>query len=518
MFRHLSFVGIVGVGLLLSLSFVRSASAKVKTVRVALLVGHNSGGPRLPTLRYAQKDVARMAKVLRELGGYSKQHIHILQAPTVQRVRQKMKEIRAGLKRQRASGIFFFYYSGHSVANAFLLGREQLSHHDVLRFVRTLPVSLRFVIIDSCYSGSLLRFKGNQVEAKGMRRKKDMHWIPRHFAMTHKGEVVLTSSGRLSRSYESSSLQSSLFTASLLAGLRGAADTSNDLIVTLGELRTYVYKQTVAYSSKYKVPLQRPHYLVKLKGHGPLQLTFLRRAEGHVLFTGNVQGDVILSRAGSLLEYKKRRGRPLRIGVKAGNYRIYMQDKGWYATRALHVKRSEVKLVSRVTWQQLPINKQIKGGAYTHTFRVALLASYVPISQLAVHGAGLTLSLDLRRWFRLGVQYQFAALNLEERPYLTHELGIPLAFGYGFGFSIFAAWLGVFVEPRLSIRTSVNVSGTFLNLGSLFGAIASFDIHFTPSTVLRLSVSGGAQVLFFDSVSLFSPAMNVSLGFAWRAE
>ncbi len=507
------------------LPFTGSADATSnREPRLALIVGHNQGNAGLKDLRYAQQDARRIRQVLMELGGYKRSEIILLEAPTAKKLKQIMRKLKRKLQSANKKGRFFFYFSGHSRPHQFQLGRDAVRFATVMRFVRSLPVRLRVVVVDSCYSGGIIRAKGEQTPRdKGAARDDSQKWSAGRFQESVarvKGTIILTSSSSRGRSYESDSIQSSLFTSSFIAGLRGAADFNQDQRVSLNEILDYVYPQTLAISLKSKLrELQTPVKKVDVEGPGLLFLTYLKKADAQMVFEQDIRGHLFLYRGDTLVhEFSKGQGKRIRVGVKAGRYVVHVRRKGRMGVIRTKLRSRQTKRIAsaKLTWQQPSIREQVQKGSDNYPFTLSLQGHYAPISQLAVHGAALSLQFDVRRWMRVGLRYQFSFANAQDLPYRLHDLGFPLAFGYGLGFASFMSWWGLLVEPRLSVRTNTNSPDTFLNIGTIVGATTSFDYMVSPDFAMRISISGGVHLVFFDRDTRVSPAFDVGFGFSWR--
>ena len=75
---------------------------------------------------------------------------------------------------------------------------------------------------------------------------------------------------------ESDKIGASFFTHYLISGLRGAADTAGNGLVTLNEAYSYAFQETLASTEKTQYGPQHPAYDINLSGSGDLVLTDLR--------------------------------------------------------------------------------------------------------------------------------------------------------------------------------------------------------------------------------------------------
>jgi len=91
------------------------------------------------------------------------------------------------------------------------------------------------------------------------------------------GEAILTSSAADEIALESREIGGSFFTHHLVSGLRGAADSSGDGIVTLAEAYQYAFSHTVSATAATVAGTQHPAYDYQLAGQGDLVLSELWR-------------------------------------------------------------------------------------------------------------------------------------------------------------------------------------------------------------------------------------------------
>jgi hypothetical protein len=88
---------------------------------------------------------------------------------------------------------------------------------------------------------------------------------------------MLTSSAADEIALESTEIRGSFFTHHLVSGLRGAADSSGDGLVTLAEAYQYAFSHTVSATAGTVGGIQHPVYDYRLAGQGELVLTELSR-------------------------------------------------------------------------------------------------------------------------------------------------------------------------------------------------------------------------------------------------
>jgi hypothetical protein len=475
--------------------------------RVALVIGHNKGSGDLKPLHYAQQDAQKMAALLREVGGYKKQHIHLLLSPTRKQLHAAMQAIKQQTTLMRGSGTFFFYYSGHAKRKTFQLGPETLAFKKIWAFSKSLPVKIRLMVIDSCFAGRFLK-------AKGPRRLSSIAWVPPTEQRNH-GVAVLASSGANGRSYESSLIKGSLFTSSVLAGLRGAADKNNDQRVSLAELWQYVYHRTLTRSSDIHSTIQRPAHRIQLQGQGPLILSVLSRTNGQLLFPASLQGHVFVYQSGQLLQdVYKPANRSMRLGLQKGRYKLHIRHQQQLGIYTVDLTRQHTIRVSQIAWKPIATLEQSKG--YTRsTTRLGVLLHYQPRNYLTAHGTGLSLSLDSGAWLRLNIGYSYGLATPLQLPYQTHTFHLQVGVGYGFIFRDLRIWLGAMLAPQMAIRTYETKE--HWNMGFLAGGLGHFDFFVSPTLQLRIAVSGGVNaILFAGNEWLASSGFDVAFGILWN--
>jgi len=427
-----------------------------------------------------------------------------------------LANISSKLKKDGGKGHFLFYYSGHAGTSHFLLGKERVDFGKIAKLVRRLPAKVRLMIVDSCYSGKLIRAKSG-AQAKGASRRSFVRWLPHQFRIRTKGFALLTSSGARERSYESERIRSSFFTSSLLAGLRGAADRNKDQRVSLSEIRQYVYQRTIAHAASHDVGIQRPAHQINLRGQGPLFLTYLKHAQARMKLHSKLKGHFFIYRKGELLhEFQKPEGRPILVALRAGSYQVQVRRSGWIGVLDTTFPKSQLKRLAsnHFRWQQISVKEQIKGGSETFSTGIGLLAHYLPIGNMSSHGFGGSLTLDARRWLNISFRYQLALTNVQDLPHSTHEAALRLGFGYGLGLQDFWIWGGAFLEPRMTWR--VLTSDVFQNAGIAVGGSIHFDYYLNPNWAMRLLASGGVHWVLFDQDTIGAPFLDVAIGLLLR--
>ncbi len=301
---------------------VRAAEA-VALERLALVAGASSGGPGRTTLRYATSDAREVARVLAQLGGVDGGDLVVVEEPNAAALRaaiaglgRRAAEIRSAGRRPE----LFVYYSGHSDEEGLLLGTSRLSYVQLRRDLDEVPAEVRVAILDSCASGAFTRRKGGQMRPAFQVDE----------ANRVRGHAFLTSSAADEASQESDRLRASFFTHALLTGLRGAADTTGDGVVTLNEAYQFAFRETLARTEATQSGPQHPTYDISLVGSGDVVITDLRRAGAVLVLPEPLVGQVFVrSSAGQLVaELRKLPGVRIDLAVDPGDYQIRVAREG----------------------------------------------------------------------------------------------------------------------------------------------------------------------------------------------
>ena len=314
---------------LLSLSQVFASTTDENTSgvdRYAVYIGSNKGGKGREQLLYAGSDAQNFQKAMCEIGGVSESNSFVLIDPskekideTLNRISNKIRTSQTHAKRSE----FIFYYSGHSDENALLLGDVPYDYSSLKAAITEVPSDIHVVILDSCYSGNFIRTKGGQ--------KRKPFLIDDSSVVT--GHAYLSSSSTNEYSQESDEIESSYFTNAMITGLRGAADASGDNKVTLNELYSYAFNDTLSKTESSKAGPQHPNYNITLVGSGDLVLSDISNGEAMLSLSKEAKGKFIIRNAeGKLIsEINKVAGQPIFMALPAAQYSAVIIDE--YSTK-----------------------------------------------------------------------------------------------------------------------------------------------------------------------------------------
>jgi len=298
------------------------------TRRFGIFIGSNNGGRDRITLRYAVSDAQAISNVFSQMGGIASEDTILLVEPNIREINRRIdamhEQVLKTAKTNRRTEIVF-YYSGHSDDEGLLLNREKYYYRDLRQKINSIPSDMRIVILDSCASGAFTRIKGGE---------KTLPFLL-DSSSTAEGYAFLTSSSANESSQESDRIASSYFTHSLVAGLRGAADTVGNGQVTLNELYRYAYAETMARTENSFYGTQHPSYDIQINGSGDLVLTDVKQTSAGIVIDEKVTGRLtIRDNQERLIVEINKTARVLELGLEPGIYNITLQQQSGDLFRA----------------------------------------------------------------------------------------------------------------------------------------------------------------------------------------
>lgn len=311
--------------LIVTLGILATATiAHASTRRIAVVVGANTGNDDRAPLRFAERDADKFARVLGELGGVAPEDLFVLQGKAMAVLSETFARVKQQITVYRRAPdtriVVIFYFSGHSDGEALEFGRDRLTFSELRQSLATLGSDIRIVLVDSCKSGALLQAKGGRPGPEFQIRMTD--------ELASTGEALLTSSAADEVSLESREISGSFFTHHLLSGLRGAADTSGDGKVTLGEAYRYAYEHTVKTTGETTVGTQHPGYNYRLSGQGELVLSELGRRSATLELPGGFARILVTELPRDQVIAEVTSETHVRIAVRPGRYAIHASRDG----------------------------------------------------------------------------------------------------------------------------------------------------------------------------------------------
>lgn len=285
--------------------------------RYAVFVGSNTGGKNTQKLLYAASDASAFQKTMTSIGGVPESNGILLLDPSKSDLDDALSLVSLMIEKNKAKSKrseFIFYYSGHSDETSLQLGKTNYDYSSLKAAISAVPSDVHVVILDSCYSGNFIRTKGGQ-------KKKPFLFDD---SSVVKGHAYLSSSSSQEFSQESDEIGSSFFTNAMLTGLRGAADSSGDKKVTLNELYSYAFNETLSKTEKTSAGPQHPNFNITLVGSGDLVLSDISSSDCIVMLPSKMSGRVIIRNwSGKLVsEVNKAEGNPVFLALDSGEYKV----------------------------------------------------------------------------------------------------------------------------------------------------------------------------------------------------
>jgi hypothetical protein len=266
---------------LLLLLLLAALPSGARVENLALIIGVDEGLASDRALKYASRDAQRMARVIRELGGFDKDRVYLLLNPGLPRVLSSLEEIRGRVKELKRAGAqtsVLLYYSGHGSAEGLHVKGRRFAREEVNALVESLESDLKIVILDACESGDFLRRKGARILEGREIVKQDR--------LRSHGTIILSSSSRGELAQESEDYKGAVFSHHLINGLRGLADYNADARVTLLEAFDYARASTRLEEIRGKAESQNPTFDFDVVGEGDPVLARLERVRSRILFLG----------------------------------------------------------------------------------------------------------------------------------------------------------------------------------------------------------------------------------------
>lgn len=181
---------------------------------------------------------------------YNQVYALINEQATKENIKAKLTALQ---QRVREDDLFYFYFSGHGRDGAFLpydyngnYPESSLLHHrEIVEAINQINARQKVIIADACHAGSLTGFRDND---KSVERYYD------ELNRSAGGIAVITSCQQDEVSVERYGLQQGVFSYYFHEGLRGAADTNADNIITIQEAYDYAEPLILKYTDNQQRP------------------------------------------------------------------------------------------------------------------------------------------------------------------------------------------------------------------------------------------------------------------------
>jgi uncharacterized caspase-like protein len=505
----------------LALTVALAASiAAAETVRFAVVVGNNAGRGDLPPLRYAESDAGKMARVLTDLGDVAPEHLMLLQGRAVKDVEAAIKAMASKAQTARATPenrtVLFFYFSGHSDGEAIELGAEALSYSRLKSLLGGAGTDVRVVVVDACRSGAGFRQKGA--------RPADPFAIKLTDTLSATGDAFITSSAEDEAALESNEVMGSIFTHHLVSGLRGAADSSGDRLVTLNEAYRYAYDQTVSRTAMMPVGAQHPNYDYRLSGQGELVLSSLQKATAQLAFPPGSERVVVLDTLRDQVIVEVPTSATREVALAPGQYGLRLfkggQSYGGRVTLAEGARKqlswdelAPITAASIVARKGPGVSATVERAADWRDDRVlGLSLGVVPaVSQLGVQALG-RLAFEPRLGWGLSVAVHAAFTSANS----VSETSVEGRVGYRFAWRLGPLWLGVGAEVGPALLWQATARGTALSPAGLIAPRASLRLLVGEALALVLDGELGLALLAVEGAGALRLRPAATVGAALR--
>ena len=301
--------------------------------RRAVLVGSNTAVEGRSPLRYAHRDAQALADVLITSGGFAAKDVVVLLDATPSEVLAALDQARASLAAQKEEGLLVFYYSGHADQHALFPAGKELPMEQLRSRLSDEAAGVRIGIIDACRGGGW-------TQAKGLSPAAPFEvGLP---ALSSEGTALLAASSGLEDAHEAETLQGSFFTHYLVAGLRGAADSTGDGQVTLSEAFAYANRLTIRDTATTARIPQHPSFDLRLRGRQDVVLTKLGNASTQLVLA-QTQGplEVVQLSTGITVVEAAPGEQVLRLSLPPGPYLVRCVREGQVLSKEVQVKANE---------------------------------------------------------------------------------------------------------------------------------------------------------------------------------
>jgi len=484
----------LAIGLGLGAAPVR---AQPRQVRLGLMAGNNTGRDPARSLHYAEEEVGRLAELLTTSGDFD--DIVTLRGASRVEIERSLVEIRQKLEKAKAAGnqtLFLFYYSGHGDNEALEIGTERLPLRDLRGYLEQLGAAdVRVAFVDACQSGALTGVKGGKRAPGYEVRLADPGQV--------KGLAIVTSSTSNEFSQESDDLKGSFFSQSIMAGLRGAADTSHDGQVTLSEVYQFAFKRTLASTAASLTGGQHPTYDYRMAGAGEVVLTRTRAKDARLAFVREAGSTyTVLSRTRDevVAEIPSSAGEDLYLALPAGEYRVLRRTMGKVSERTLALASGSVTTVDPNGMVIVPQGSpRSKGGDLELR---NLMGAYAGVSTSVVPGSpsylgtfALSYARDLR-WAMVRGRISASSFDSQQDVYRSSLLRASASVDLLLPLMLLDRWavqLGPSLgAPMMRQRDQNSVSST--SYGFAYGGAAVISAWLYGRTYLSLNLDGGGEM------------------------
>lgn len=217
----------------------------------------------MPSLKFTDDDAFRFYSHLKspEGGALPDSQIEILvdEGATRENILRTMRQY---FLKADENDVVLMYFSGHGLEGCFLPVdfdgyNNKLRHEEIRQIFKQSKAKHKICIADACHSGTL-DYSGS-LATKGPSPVSLQRYY-QAFEDSDGGIALLMSSKAEELSLEDHGLRQGVFTYYVLRGMKGAADSNGDFIVTIKELYGYVYSKVREYTAGAQTPVLTGSY------------------------------------------------------------------------------------------------------------------------------------------------------------------------------------------------------------------------------------------------------------------
>lgn len=231
-----------------------------KDVNIYALVVGVASYQHMPSLKYTDDDAYQVYAFLKspEGGAIPNENIKVLvdDVATKNNILMAMEQL---FSKADENDVVLLYMSGHGLEGSFIPSdfdgyKNQLAYNDITSILNKSKAKHKLCIADACHSGSIIASKGSDFAPA----------VNNYYSilggLNTGGTAMLLSSAADELSMEYSGLRQGVFSHYLMNGLRGAADSDHNKIVTISELYRYLYDKVRVYTQNKQSPILTGNY------------------------------------------------------------------------------------------------------------------------------------------------------------------------------------------------------------------------------------------------------------------
>ncbi|MFY0564269.1 caspase family protein [Archangium lansingense] len=410
------------------------AAGVAEELRVAVVVGSNTGVSGDAPLEYAEADARRFHQLLLGVGGVSPEHAFLVTAGDASAVRRALAEAQRLLVRSRphGRGTLVLYVSAHADAEALHLEGTRLPLAELRQLLTAAPATLRLAILDACRTPVVSRAKGGVPVS-------DEAPVRLEVPSQVEGMVLLMSAAEGEPAQEWPSLRGSLFTHHVLAALHGLADGNGDGAITLSELYAYAWRHTLAASTRSGAGTQHPGFDIRLSGWGEWVMARPARLGASLVLGEDVEGSLWVAdhRQELVAEIRKYPGESTRLAVRPGLYRVVRPEGQFAEATDVRVGWNAERVLTRADFVRVPLQRARLRGSGPLVLRPWDVSAGYALSTGSVRGMGAEHfgEVGLRhRWSRAAAHARlgFTRAYMERELFSLSQTEFRLSLGGGF--------------------------------------------------------------------------------------